>query len=84
MDWLTQDSVMAFLGDALSKQITQFTVAFSLAAWLHAGRVKKEIKAQFEALISVIKQDLNLQAERLGKLEGRMSKIENQQKQGEQ
>lgn len=80
MDWLSQEYITALVGDAVSKDMARFTVAFGLAAWLHSRQVRKEIKTQFSALISVLERDLSMQSERLGKVEARMDRIENQQK----
>lgn len=48
------EGVLDFLNEALKHQVVSFTVAFSLAAWIHSGRVKKEIKNQFESLVTAI------------------------------
>jgi flagellar capping protein FliD len=57
-------------------QITQAGFFFTLAAWIHSGRVKKEIKSNFEALTTAInqvadafKEDLKSHKERLDKLD---------------
>ncbi len=46
--------LLTILGSALQAQVTQFGFAFSLAAWIHSGRVKKEIRSQFEGLTGAI------------------------------
>ncbi len=44
------ESVKVFLGADLTHQ----AFLFSLAAWLHAGQVKKEIRTQFSSLTEAI------------------------------
>lgn len=82
MDWLDLDIIKNLFGDAISSQVTQFTIAFTLAAYIHAGRVKKEIKAQFSHLTDVIgelgaalRQDLNTHSERIGAVEKNVSQL---------
>lgn len=81
----------SLLGQALSHQVTQFTFAFSLAAFIHSGRVKKEIREQFSGLVdsidkvrAALNQDLAAQNQRLAgvevgmtKLAGRVDQLEN-------
>lgn len=83
MDWLNIDTVSAFVSMAFSHQVTQFGLAFTFAAWLHAGRVKKEIRSQMESMIeavdkvaAVLKQDLAGQAARLSELTSRVITLE--------
>ena len=76
MDWLVDPEVVqSFVSDALSKQVTQFSIAFAMAAWIHANKVKKEIAAQGEGfrkvlldIVSALRQDLTAQQETLAKL----------------
>lgn len=84
MDWLiSPEIVTSLLGQALQYQVTQFGIAFSLAAWIHAGRVKKEINSQAGVMIaamqdiaSALRQDLAAQQENLGILGNRVDRIE--------
>ncbi len=87
MDWLTSEAVSGFLNAAMASQVTQFGVAFSIAAFIHAGRVKKEIASQagqitgsIDNLASALRQDLANQSERIGKVENRVAKIEDKTK----
>lgn len=77
---INPDWVSSFLNEALQLQVTQFGIAFTLAAWIHAGRVKKEIKFQVEAMTSAmteainnvavtLRQDLSAHAERITRVE---------------
>ncbi len=72
------------LSQAAQSQIAQTGFFFTLAAWLHSGRMKKEIKANFEALTTAINQvaaafreDLQRHGDRLDNLDSRVQKIEN-------
>jgi hypothetical protein len=83
--------VQGLLNDALSHQVTQFTIAFSIAAWLHSGRVKKEIKNQLSGIATslddvakALRQDLQAQSTRIAAIEHgigdiivRVDKLEN-------
>lgn len=46
--------VKSFLSETAQSQIAQAGFFFTLAAWLHAGRVKKEIARNFEALTNAL------------------------------
>lgn len=57
MDWLNfldPEMVRDWAQGALSHQFTQMTIAFTVANWLHSGRLKKEIKAAFLSLTDSI------------------------------
>lgn len=63
---LDPSDVMHLLSEAAANQIAQAGFFFTLAAWLHSGRVKKEIKLNFIALTDAInnvavtlREDLN-------------------------
>jgi hypothetical protein len=82
MDWLDLDTLKSVLGDVLSTEIAKFGIGFTIAAWLHAGRMKKEIRSQFSSLTSAIenlglalRQDLKSQSERLEKAEGKVNQL---------
>ncbi len=51
---MSPESIIAMFGEALNHQVTQFGIAFTMAAWIHSGRVKKEIKAQGVILVASI------------------------------
>jgi hypothetical protein len=64
------------LSATLNHQISQFTIAFGIAAWIHSGRVKKEISNQMTQVIAAInntalalRQDLQAQDKRITILE---------------
>lgn len=83
MEWLNQDTVTAFLGAALASQVTQFGIAFSFAAFIHAGRMRKEIAAQVgpltaavNNLASALRQDLSAQSKRIDNVESRVQNLE--------
>ncbi len=82
MEYLDFDRIVDFIGGALSHQITIDTIAFGVAAWIHSGRVKKEIASQFSQITlhmqsgidsinmvaTVLRNDLQLQSEMTGSL----------------
>ena len=76
------DAVMQLLSKTMSHQVTQFTISFTIAAWLHSSRVKTEIKNQFASVVSSIdgvtqalRQDLSAQAQRIGNIENGMTRL---------
>lgn len=82
MDWLNSETISSLMGEALGHQVTQFGIAFAIAAWVHAGRVKKEIKEQMSNVVaavdnvaSVLRQDLTHQSERIGHIEDGLGKL---------
>ena len=69
--------------EATQNQITQAGFFFTLAAWLHAGRVKKEIRENFDSLTTAIdkvalafRDDLKAHAARLDNLCERVTSLE--------
>jgi hypothetical protein len=90
MNWLDFESIQKLFGDALASQVAQFGFAFSMAAWIHSGRMKREIATQVASittalnnLASALRQDLKSQSERIEKVEigvnelrGRIYKLE--------
>lgn len=79
---LNQELITKFLGEAASNQITQTGFFFTMAAWLHSGRVKKEIKANFASLTEAInnvavslREDLKSQSEIIGKHSGLLDNL---------
>jgi hypothetical protein len=78
------EAFQGVLGEALSNQVSQFTMAFTIAAWVHSGRVKKEIRTQVGGIISSIdsvaqtlKQDLAAQGKRLDGVENTVKTLAN-------
>lgn len=70
------EETIKFMGEAVSSQVAQSGFFFTLAAWLHAGRVKKEISEQFSILTAALnnvaaalKQDLAIHSGRLDNVE---------------
>lgn len=72
-----------FFGDAAKNQIAQAGFFFTAAAWIHSGRVKKEIKENFKSLTLAInqvaeafKEDLKRHGDRLDNLSYRVTHLE--------
>jgi len=66
----------SFVSATANSQIAQAGFFFTLAAFIHSGRVRKEIASNFQGLTAAITQlgnnltdQLKLHAERLDKLE---------------
>lgn len=73
---LDPTSIAKLMSEAANSQIAQAGFFFTLAAWIHAGRVKKEIAANFQLVTDAInnvavalRQDLSAQSSRIGGLE---------------
>jgi len=80
---IDRDKVMAVFSDTASNQIAQAGFFFSVAAWLHSGRVKKEIRVNFVALTMAInqvadafKEDLKRHGDRIDNLSFRVQTLE--------
>lgn len=78
--------VMSMFSETANSQIAQAGFFFTIAAWLHAGRVKKEIKENFATLTTAInhvaeafKEDLKRHGERLDNLSYRVKTLEDKQ-----
>lgn len=74
-------------GEAASNQIAQAGFFFTVAAWLHSGRVKKEIKENFSSLTQAIndvasafREDLKAHSEQLKNLSSRVQSLEEKTK----
>jgi len=79
------ETLKSFLSETAQSQIAQAGFFFTIAAWLHAGRVKKEIKSNFETLTTAInkvadafREDLKVQREMLDNLKTRVQTLESQ------
>ena len=48
------ETLTSFMSKGMQSQFAQMSFAFTLAAWVHSGRVKKEIKSNFDGLTSAI------------------------------
>ncbi len=82
MDGIDLSGIGNLLNAALAHQVTQFGIAFSIAAWIHSGRLKKEIKNQMGDVVaavdnvaSVLRQDLIEQGSRIGNIESGLGKL---------
>lgn len=82
MDLADLEFIKKMFGEAMASQVTQFGVAFSLAAWIHSSRVKKEIANQMSGLVSslnnlgsALREDLKRQDERIENVEGGFKKL---------
>lgn len=63
-------------GATASGDFMRTCAIFALAAFVHARQVRKEIKAQFALLVSVLQADLEAQKKNVGMLAERIDKIE--------
>lgn len=84
------DALISLFSSAAQSQIAQMGFFFTLAAWLHSGRVKKEIRANFDGfslaldkVVGSIREDLKCQDEVLDNIKTRVGTIENNCKKGE-
>lgn len=76
-------SMVHMLGEAAQSQVAQAGFFFTIASLIHSGRMKKEIRANFEGLNNAIdrvsfalREDLQKHGERLDKLSDRVDKLE--------
>lgn len=70
------ENLTDILSAVAGHQVTHFTFAFTMAAWLHSHQVKKEISNQFQKIVmsidnvaKALKNDLDAQTHRLNQLE---------------
>lgn len=86
MHWLDVNSLYEIaaphFAGAMQSQVVQFGIAFSIAAYIHAGRVQIEIREQLVGVADSIKdlgralrQDLASQSDRIGNVEKNMSQL---------
>lgn len=80
---LNPEMIQNFLSETAQSQIAQAGFFFTLAAWIHAGRVKKEIAKHFSSLTIAInnvaltlRQDLDAQKKVLEDHGGRIQNLE--------
>lgn len=69
-------AVPGMLTGAMQTQVGQFTVAFGLAAWIHSGRMKKEIKAQGQHFVDAVNNLTMALTTRIDKVEDRVQSLE--------
>jgi hypothetical protein len=81
---IDHEIIKSFFGEAAGNQMAQAGFFFTMAAWIHAGRVKKEIKSNFLGLTTALnniadsfREDLKKHSERLDNLSSRIENIEN-------
>lgn len=79
----TAEPVLKLFSETAQNQIAQAGFFFTVAAWLHSGRVKKEIRENFAALTVAIdkvaeafREDLKAQGARLDNLTTRVTSLE--------
>lgn len=80
--FLEPEHLVELFGSAVSHDATKFGLAFSLAAWIHSGRVRKEIKALGAGIVEsvdkvafALKQDLKVQVERMDRIENGIGQL---------
>jgi len=76
-------SILNFLSTVASSQIAQAGFFFTVAAWIHSGRVKTEISKHFSSITDAInnvatalREDLQKHGERLDKIDKRVENLE--------
>lgn len=74
--FIDAEFVKNILGEAASSDFTRTCAIFALAAFVHGRQMRKEIKAQFGLLVTVLKEDLDAQQKVLGLHAVRLDKIE--------
>lgn len=73
---ISTETIKNILGEAASSEFARTCMIFALAAFVHARQVRKEIRAQFELLVSVLRDDLEGQRKVLGLHAVRLDNIE--------
>lgn len=70
MDWV--EAFVQSSNTILANSVTNYLAAFAVAAWIHSGRVKREIKTQVGALVIAInglgealREDMKKQSQRI-------------------
>lgn len=70
------------LSATMAHDVTKFGLVFSLAAWIHSSRVKKEIASQTQNIVASIdnvavalRDDLMKQGNRIGQVESGMAEL---------
>lgn len=76
------DQVLAFFSAAFQEKVVQAGAAFTFAAWIHSGRVKKEISslgagiiASVDGVAKTLRLDLEGQAKRMDTIENGVNKL---------
>lgn len=80
---LSPESLMHYFSSVTENKIAQAGFFFTMAAWIHAGRVKKEIAAQFSVVTDAInnvaqalRSDLAAHGQRLDNVTIRVESLE--------
>lgn len=80
---MTPEAMVGHFTNITESKVAQFGFFFTLAAWIHSGRVKKEIAAQFTTITEAINNvatalhnDLAAHGSRLDNLTNRVDKLE--------
>lgn len=79
MDLGHYEVIKAILGEPFAQQFLIWTTSLIIASWIHAGRVRTELKSITEALNSLsmaLKKDLESHSTQLDKIETRLDKID--------
>lgn len=70
MEWI--ESLVQQSNTVLASSVTHYGIAFAIAAFIHSGRVKKEIANQMSTLVSALnslgealRQDMKKQSQRI-------------------
>lgn len=74
---LDAEVIKRLIGEAASADFLRMCAMFSLAAFIHARQVRKEIRDQLGVLITVLREDLDATKSMLGTLHTRVDRIEN-------
>ncbi len=79
---LDPNTIVQHMSMVAQSQIAQTGFFFTLAAWLHAGRVKKEIKESFTSLTlalndlsAALRQELKIHSEELADHANKLDKL---------
>lgn len=78
--FLSLEMIKTLLSEAAQNELARTCGIFGFAALIHSKQVRKEIKAQFGLLVSVLREDLEAQKSVLGKLTDRVDNIESKLK----
>lgn len=77
------NSIIDLVSSAMSHDVTKWTIAFCIAAWVHSGQVKRELRKQFTVIATsmdnlgiAIRKDMSDQARRIENLTGRVDQLE--------
>lgn len=77
------EGISAYLSAAMATDLARQVFLFSLAAWIHSGRVKKAIKSEMGTLIAAVNSAEEKFGVSIKHLDNRVIVLENKNKQGE-